>query len=238
MNKWFDVACLAFVAICISWASPFDFVISQQVDLNGDGVNDSIWISTQPDGEFTLYIGANSVTRSFKGGDPADGFLIVDVLESDKYKEVAVHSPGPSSDDEYYLFWYDGKSIHEMSYLFRWPTFYGNGIVNVDNWMDFWSKTEKYVLNQESRELTHVPQELYYVGIEANVRQTFPIYRTRSGSDIVANLKENSTCLVLVCDISPGQIYEYWYLIKASSGLVGWARGRAILGNLDLPLAD
>ena len=238
MNKWLHIACMACTTICVSWASPLDFVMSQQVDLNGDGVTDSIWILAQPDGEFTLFVGSDSVTRSFEGGLPADGFLIVDVLESDKYKEIAVHTPGPSSDDEYYLFWYDGKSIYEMSYLFRWPTFYGNGIVNVDNWIDFWSKREKHILNQETRKLTHVPQELYYVGVEANVRQTFPIYRTRTGSDIVANLKENSTCLLLVCDMSPARVYEHWYLIKTSSGLVGWARGSTIFDNLALPLAD
>ncbi|MBE0433547.1 hypothetical protein IBX73_08800 [candidate division WOR-3 bacterium] len=239
MEQCLRLALLLYMAAGVSLCGAFDFVMSQAIDLSGDGVVDSIRLSASPEnGEFTLFVGASRVTRAFEGGESASGFVVVDIDKTDKYQEIAVHSPGPSDDDEYFLFWYDGALIHEMAYFGRWPEFYGNGIVNVDGWMGFWKKREKYVLNAETRKLEHVPQELYYVGVEANVRKSFPIYRTRTKSDIVANLSPNSACLIMVCDTSPAQPMENWYLIRSSSELVGWAPDIAIYENLDLPLAD
>ena len=239
MNKRVYIADFLFVTICVSWCWALDFVMSHEADLNGDGMVESIRITEQgAAGEFILYIDKAKITRTFECGEAISGFSVVDINKADKYTEIAVHTPGPSDDDEYYIFWYDGKTIHEMGYLSRWPTFYGNGIVNVDSWMDFWAKRDKYVLNNKTRKLDHVPQDLYYVGVEANVRETFPIYRTKSKSDIVANLKVNSTCLILVCDTSPAKNTENWYLIKSSSGLVGWANERIVYEKLVLPLAD
>jgi len=75
----------------------------------------------------------------------ADGFIIIDIDTSDKYKEIAVHTPGPSDDDEYIIYWYDGNSIKEVGRVSRWPTFPGNGIVYVDDWMGFWMKRDKCI---------------------------------------------------------------------------------------------
>jgi hypothetical protein len=238
MKKWFYGAGILFAILSVQRGSALDFVMSQETDLNNDGIVEHIRLTEQPaTGEFTVSVGKASITRAFESGEPIDGFIVVDVDENDKYKEIAVHTPGPSDDDEYYLFWYDGTSIHKMAYLSRWPHFYGNGIVNVDAWMGFWTKREKYVLNATTRILDRVPQELYYVGVEANVRKSFPIYRTRTSSGIVANLKPNSTCLILVCDTSH-QPMQNWYLVKSVTGLVGWAREDEVFDKLDLPLAD
>lgn len=239
MKKWFCIAGFITATIGVSLCCAFDFVMSQAIDLNGDGVIDNIRLSADPEsGEFTLFVGASSVAGIFEGGEPASGFFVVDVDKADNYQEIAVHSPGPSDDDEYFLFWYDGASIREMTHFGRWPEFYGNGIVNVDGWMGFWKKREKYLLNAKTRKLEHVPQELYYVGVEAHVRKSFPIYRTRAKAEIVANLSPNSKCLILACNPSPQQPMEDWYLIRSASGLMGWARERTLFDNLTLPLAD
>jgi hypothetical protein len=233
------LAIFVLTVVNVSTASALDFVMSEDADLNGDGTIENIRLKADQDAaQFTLYINKNQVTRTFEGGEPANGFAVIDIKTADKYKEIAVHSPGASDDNEYYIFWYDGNSIIEMDYLSRWPTFYGNGIVTVDNWIDFWSQRDKYVLNDKTRTLSIVPQELYYVGVEAEVRTSFPIYKTRTGPDIVANLKPGSKCLILVCDTSPAQYTANWYLIKSTTGLVGWARPKALYDNLTLPLAD
>jgi hypothetical protein len=234
------LVCSIGILFSFSWSSGTEFVTSAQEDLNGDGnIEDIILSDISELGDFTLRIGSFTTKGKFSTEmEAADGFIIVDIDESDKYKEVAVHTPGPSDDDEYVIFWYDGKSIKEMGYVSRWPLFYGNGIVNVDGWMGFWSIREKYVLDKKSRTLQQVPQEFYYVGVEAEVRETFSIYKTRGASHVVANLKPKSECLILVCDPSPAQYGDDWYLIKSTTGLVGWAQEKTIYDKLMLPWAD
>ena len=51
--------------------------------------------------------------------------------------------------------------------------------------------------------LHEVPQELYYVGIEGKVKETFPVYERRGAAGIVANTRAGSTLLVVACDSSP-----------------------------------
>ncbi|MCI5212227.1 MAG: hypothetical protein D3910_26375 [Candidatus Electrothrix sp. ATG2] len=155
------------------------FVKSAEVDLNGDGTPEHIRVSEITEsGDFLLKIEQASITGKLDSG-AADGFIIVDIDTGDKHKEVAVHTPGPSSDDEYLIYWYDGKSIKNTGRLARWPEFLGNGIVHVKNWMGFWSQNNKYVLDKKTRKLHLVPQDMYYVGVEVDVKESFPIYKTR-----------------------------------------------------------
>jgi hypothetical protein len=234
------LVCSICILLSFSWSFGAEFVTSAQEDLNGDGVIEDIVLSDISElGGFTLHIGSFTKKGKFSSEmELIDGFIIVDIDKSDKYKEVAVHTPGPSDDDEYLIFWYDGESIKEMGYLSRWPIFYGNGIVTVDAWMGFWSMREKYVLDKKSRTLQPVPQEFYYVGVETEVIETFPIYKTRSASHVVANLKPKSKCLILVCDPSPAQYGDDWYLIKSTTGLVGWTREKGMYDKVILPWAD
>ncbi len=222
------------ISICLA----SDFLKVAKTDLNGDGKVEEISISGITEiGNFILKI--DNVSIKGELGDEVDGFIIVDIDTKDQYKEIAVHTPGPSDDDEYLIYWYDGKSIKEMGKLMRWPKFPGNGIVLVDNWMGFWQKRDKYVLDNKTRTLYLVPQEFYYVGIEATVKESFPIYKTRTGSEVVANLKPGSKIFILVCDTSPDDYDSHWYLIKSETGLVGWAALKSFTGKVEgLPWAD
>ncbi|WP_417913656.1 hypothetical protein [Candidatus Electronema sp. JM] len=216
------------------------FVQSAKVDLDGDGKTDSIVLSgITANGSFHLKINTVSADGKFDS-DPVDGFLVIDIDKQDNYKEIAVHTPGPSDDDEYLIYWYDGKSIQKMEHLSRWPEFLGNGIVYVKNWMGFWSQNNKYVLDKKNRKLYEVPQEFYAVGVEATVKESFPIYKTREYKDVVAYLKPETKMTLLVCDPSPAGKYSSWsYLVKSSSGLIGWARENQFSQKVQgLPLAD
>lgn len=216
------------------------FIKSAKADLDGDGKVDSVSLSgITESGGFHLKINTASAAGTFDS-DPVDGFLVVDIDTQDIYKEIAVHTPGPSDDDEYLIYWYDGKSIQKMDHLSRWPEFLGNGIVYVKNWMGFWSQNNKYVLDKKKRKLYLVPQEFYSVGVEATVKESFPIYKTREYKDVIAYLKPDSKMTLLLCDPSPANKYSSWsYLVKSSAALIGWAKESHFSQKVEgLPIAD
>ena len=213
-----------------------NFLTSTKVDLNGDGKKENISIKNinplsylPSEDNFVLIVDDELITGNLAEGSP-DGFVIVDIYKGDKYKEIVVHAPGESDDDEFLLYSYDGESLKNMGKPYDWPTFYGNGIVLNDKNVDFWSMREKYVLEKKTRTLKLVPQEFYYVGIKGKTTKSFPLYRTKKRKHIVANLKPHSEILILLCKPSL-EIKDYAYLIKSTTGLVGWTTHKALWDN-------
>jgi hypothetical protein len=213
-------------------------------DLNGDGVLDTVSIARNPGlGEFTLFVNEKPTAGRLTDSD-VDGFVIVDVNKSDPYREIAVMTYGESDDYEYQLYRFDGVVTTKIGGFFGVPSFSGNGIVLVDEWMGFWALKEKYVLDNSSGKLRQVPQELYFVDVNATVRESFPVYKTRDGRSVVANTLPNSRILIIACDPSPrcpesGDYFCDWYLIKTVTGLVGWVRLESLSERVvSLPWAD
>jgi hypothetical protein len=213
----------------ITSAQQFSF--SDSLDLNSDAKVDVISLDEGPDSyDYILKINSSETVGAFDDGEP-NGFQIVDINKWDKYKEIAVHTPGPSSDDVYNIYWYNGSEIVFMNRLSRWPTFLENGIVYVDGWRGFWTQRDKFVLNNKTRRLEQIPQYAYYVGIKVQVSTSFPIYRTRQLQDQVALLKDNTEIELLMCDLNNSDWQNQLYLIKSSSKLLGWAKLHDIFDN-------
>ncbi|WNG14303.1 hypothetical protein [Cystobacter fuscus] len=95
----------------------------------------------------------------------------------------------------------------------------GNGIVLVDDWMGFWHRRDKYVLEAKKGQFREVEQDLYGVGREAKVMKSFPLQRSLTDSSVVANLAPDTEVLVIAAARASN-----WYLIKSSTSLMGWAR--------------
>ncbi|MBN2572705.1 MAG: hypothetical protein JXA68_11295, partial [Ignavibacteriales bacterium] len=171
--------------------------------------------------------------------DGIDGFIIIDIDKNDKLKEIAVHTPGPSDDDEYLVYWYDGNKIFLMEYFGGWPEFQGNGMVYLDQWQGFWARRDKYVLDKEKRKMKFIEQFAYYVGAKVTVKNSFTIYKETNLKDEVALLKKGSEVEILICDCIKREYFDYKYLIKSESGLLGWSGIDAILENTEgLIMAD
>ncbi len=218
------VACLITVLYPSSlFAKP---TFSTKADLNGDGKVESISLSQsrKNDGNFTLKIGDSAVTGKLH--DMVEDMRVVDIDKKDQFKEIAVYTSGPSDDFAYALFWYDGKHIHKVAQIGGSLTFQGNGIVINRNFVGFWVAVDKYVLNSKTRTLNLVPQEFYYVGENAKVIKSFPIYMEKKSSTVLAQLRPDSKLVILLTYPSArsNDIFDEWYLIKTESGLLGWAR--------------
>lgn len=216
----------------------FAFVRKANDDLNGDGIKEEIDLASFGEGgDFTLKAGRATVKGKLNQGG-ADGFVVVDIDKSDRYKEIAVHTPGPSSDDEFLVYSYDGATFKIMGDLYRWPNFTGKGIVYVDNWMGFWTKTSKYVLTKQ-RTLKLIPQEFYSVDTDGTVRESFSLQKSRNENTIVANLGKGSKINIVLCAAGSSNYYEDWFLIRSENNLLGWAKGKEIFERVDgLSFAD
>lgn len=192
-------------------------------DITGDKKPENIRLVILRDGRFRLHINHAFVEGALLA--QSEGFYIADVNRADKYREIAVYSPGPSADDEHMLFWFDGRRIHKMGHLMRWPKYLGNGIVLVDDWMGFWTITRKYALTR-SRALAEVPQEFYHVGITAEVSRPLTLYQTRQEKTPLATLRVGSKVEILLTDT------KGWYLIKSENRLLGWAKEDAMISAM------
>ena len=96
---------------------------SIEIDLNGDEKTEKISIVDISKGQehtaydnFVLHVGEASVKNRLNNG-MTDGFTIIDINKDDNYKEIAIHTGGPSDDHEYIIYWYDGKFIKEMGHF-------------------------------------------------------------------------------------------------------------------------
>ncbi len=216
-----------------------EFTFLTETDLNSDSISELIKVETTNNpGEFKLTIDNKMVLDKFDDGD-TDGFQVIDIKKNDSYKEIAVHTTGSSDDDEYMIYWYDGKDIIFMDHLSRWPTFNGNGIVYVNGWEGFWSSRDKYLLDDTNRKLELIEQFAYYVGVTVKVKNAFEIYKEKELINKVALLKEGSEIELILCDKSNQEYFDYKYLIKSSSGLLGWADFTQIGNNTEgLQFAD
>lgn len=207
-------------------------------DLNGDGRSETVSLSVSPAGTFVLTVNDRSFSGEFHLEEDDVDLLdrqitlrVITIDQRDPCREIEFRYNGDRYDlQECLLFSYKDDAlqrIHDFP-INAQPVYAGGGIVLVEHWHEFWTKKDKYRIDRTTRMLKAVPQAFYYVGVEAGVLEMFPIYRGMDPSDIVANLRPGSTCIILVYDP------RGWYLIKSESGLVGWAKD---LRRLRLPFA-
>jgi len=204
-----------------------------EVDLNGDGKSEKITFAVKPkELKFVITVAGSSQTGEFEdGGDPPEGFTIIDIDKNDQYKEIVVVCPAASDAHVHYIFAYDGRSLKKIGRFTRFVEFPGNGIVRVQEWAGFWVVHDKYVLDGPKHTLKKVPQEFYYVGVPATVKKTFPVYATRNDKTVVAYVRPKSSVIILLC--APFRERPEWYILKTETGLIGWVKEEIFQEHLD-----
>ncbi|AKJ04079.1 hypothetical protein ATI61_101826 [Archangium gephyra] len=213
-------------------------VKSTSADLDGDGKPEAISVQWgQGDAQFVLKVGGATV-RGKTNDAEVRGVSVIDLDGGDKWKEVAVDMGLTDDDHRSIVYGFDGKALKELGSPHALTEVRGNGIVLSDSWMGFWNRREKYALDRKAWKLNPVPQELYFVGAEATVKKSFPIVRGTKDKAVVANLAEGSKIQVLAAAPVGPKDPDYWYLVKSSTGLLGWTRGQNLQDNTEgLPWA-
>ncbi|WNG40098.1 hypothetical protein F0U61_45260 [Archangium violaceum] len=227
---------VALLAAAQTWA--LEPKRQDSVDLDGDGKKEQVTLEPGTEGHFSVRVGS-TVYKGRVQTNEAQGFTVVDVDASEPRKELLVHTTGELDDQHRVVFLrFDGKRLFELGTLQEATEVKGNGIVLEDTWDSFWKRREKYVLDPKTQKLTQVRQELLYVGIEGTVRgKRFPLQRTRTDTTPVANVAPGSKVLVVAAATPDKDGLVEWYLLKTSTGLLGWARIQTLVDEVELPFA-
>jgi len=215
------------------------YAMRGSADLNGDGKAEPIAITwKQGQQTFILQVGAQTLTERLENAEwSVEGFRVVDLNTQTREKELEILlSPdGVYAAYRYYAF--DGTTLSRLGELTGSDTYVeivgAGGFLYFRSSESFWQLTQKFTLNPKTRRLEEVPQPFYYVGTPGTVKQSQPIYATREKKTVVANLQVNSDIEVL---LKLGD----WYLMKSTTGLVGWIHEKDLTNQrfFELPYAD
>jgi hypothetical protein len=121
----------------------------------------------------------------------------------------------------------------------RWP----DGLVYESRWRGFWSLKERYRYDPKTHRLVVTPQELYAVGVDAEVKAGFRVRLRRGPGGEEISVKPGSQMRILAADLSacktegPGPGCAR-YLVRTSTRLLGWAdEAKLEQGLANLPSA-
>lgn len=198
----------------------YSAILSTSVDITGDNMPENINLDLIDEG-WEGILKVNNLQTKVTFGEPIAGFHITDIDRNDKYKEIAVHSPGPSSDDIYQIYWFDNIEIRLLGILSRWPEFLGDGRIIVGDWKGWWCIKKEYKITKENK-LEVVPQRYYNVNegkIEVTVKEEFNLYESPGSEKTVATLRPGEIIRILLYDSG---INEEWYQIETKNKIKGW----------------
>ena len=249
MNKFFFVSFVLFFFVvsisCFSFSTNLTIPITHgdtsiYADINPDRKTEIISVSFPRlnDGgiyDYVLTIDNDTARGVFEIMDDAMVFLI-DIDQSDGYREVVLMALGPSDMTDYKIFRYSEEKIVKIGDIFGFfgITTNGDGILKADEWMGFWMREQLYKLDNELMALLSIPQDIYSLDVDVTVTKSFEILSERiDGAWIVKNLESGTKIKLIGADTSPsyynnmGYLDDYncdWYLIRANDGTEGWAR--------------
>lgn len=214
------------------------FVSTYCVDITGDNVPENIELNIVGEDGCTGVLKVNNVEKKVEFGNTISYFFIVDIDKNDKYKEIVIHSSGPSQDDVFQIYWFDGANIRSVGAISHWPRFIGDGTVIVGDWMEWWRINRKYRLTKK-RNLELVPQRYYEVinrygeKIEVTVLEEIPIYETPGSKQIVKKLSPGEVVTFSLYDSSTNE-----YQVETKDKIKGWPDSIFWEYITDLPYAD
>lgn len=225
-------ACALLLACVVSAAEPPPYVMFQNKDLNGDGKREAIRLVADKQKRGAYILTVNGQQLRDRCSDHVSGFRIIDIDRRDRYKEVAVYSHSDGDYNYTALYWYDGTHLHRVGGVGD-LTVLGNGTVIDGQWMGFWEREQKCVLDRQHR-LRDIAQALYKVDKGGMTLAPFKLYKSRDYKRVAVTVPRGTWVRVLYCDCR-GDHRNWNYLVRTDRGVRGWTR-RGV-DNIDLPRA-
>ena len=213
------------------------WVKAARVDLDGDKKKESVKLTTGKPFNPTFRLSAGAAKLEGKlTADVVTGFAVVDLDCKDQHKEILIDCCSEAGDYHHYLFvrYQNGKLITLGEYnadLPSEPAIPGNRSVRLQPWFGFYQSTVKLGLSKGK--LAEVSQAMYYVGITGKPRKSPTLWRTPKAREKVGILAPGKEIKIVGYRPSPDKCKRHkmygrklcdWYLVKSSSGLMGWIR--------------
>lgn len=215
---------------------PLGLSYHAQHDLDGDGELDTIDLELSDYDKCYLTINDQGV-RQTSEIEPWDGFSIVDLDKGDPYKEIIIHEFGPNIIHNQAVFKYDGRWIYKLGDFSGTVILPGNGELWEINWIGFWPSIDKYVLRKNGKEMLWSKQPLYYVGVQAEVMATFPVYSERKGDQELIQVLKGEKVEILLC-YKDRSSWNSWYMVRTEKDLLGWVDEDTLYQKTNIPRGD
>lgn len=136
------------------------------VDLNGDGVEESLFY-----GGNLLLVDGKNYSAALDGSEDGDSFFLWDIDREDGILEIGLWNHGDNCSDYTKIYWYNGECLKETGVVegpwdkrCKGITFDGGGMMRMSCWLSVlqtWKAPMSFRLNGE-HELVKAEQKLYY----------------------------------------------------------------------------
>src|SRR5688572_15578787 len=222
-------------ALLILSTGALDFVASAKADLDGDGKEETIAVEAS-----TLTIDTKKLGTKLQTSE-ALRFAIIDLDQSDKKREVLVVAPEANDLADYLVLAWSDKKIVELGrfggQIPSEPELSGGGFLTYGAWEGFYTRRVKLVLDAKKQKLAELIPELYAVDVSVKVKESFPLYTTRARKDVLARVKAGSEVTIVACGASKAGAACDLFLVRSSTGLLGFVSFAELEKGAELPLA-
>lgn len=223
-----------------SFAQDMPEITSEPVyeDLNGDGKNERIEINIlDENGDYSSFIlKIGKAMLNGKHSYNVTGFKVVDIDKNDSQKEVAVYTPNVNGPDEYMIYKFDGNAIKLLGRTASTTSFNGDGTLDVESYMAFYEKKDRYSYDRTKDELVWEEVKEYEINVESKVLEDFTVsggaFKTGQLVKITkAVIKDN-------CEKTGAYSWELCdeFYVVSNDGVEGWVTLEDMMGKIDLPL--
>ena len=195
-----------------------------RIDLNGDGVDESLSVSfARPSGDYftacTVTVDDavhEGIAWAFHGTHS-----VVDIDTTDAYLEIAIPDDGPSGNFNTVLLWYDESGIHEMGTV---PgvalELDGNGLIHTrrrGKVLHTWFHPATYRLT-DRHTLKYVEEDLYPMNTRVTLLRDLQLFTEPSECSPSWTAPAGLKATIPVSDD------ESWALLETEDGRQGWFR--------------
>ena len=200
-----------------------------KMDLNHDGIDEEIVFQSESKDEWAVELGVIKINgkASEEISGQFQGYIwVVDIDETDNYKELVINDMGLSSDYEDSYYYYDGKQpvfmgkvtgeLNSESSAIR--NYVEDGILHASIRCDIlgtsWYNWD-YELTSDHK-LQEVPMDYWEVHWQTYAREPFTIYENKQLSSKKAKYESGIPMLIVGTDL------KEWVKVQLMDGKYGW----------------